>query len=90
MADIRAQALTYLRDGKVTIGAARRPVTADRPDFVSARVIGHNGTYLVHLLDGVWTCSCKAVTDDGEPCPHLAAVKLVTGHPSEAAREVAA
>ena len=86
MADLRAKALGYLRAGAVTVGAARRPKDSDHPDFVSAKVEGHNGRYYVHLLDGRWTCSCKAVVDDGQDCAHLAAVQLVTGHESAAAK----
>lgn len=86
MTDLRSKSLAYLRDGKVTIGAARRPRKADRPDFVSARVIGHHAAYRVHLLAGRWTCSCQTEWSDGEPCAHLAAVQLVTGHQSAAAK----
>lgn len=92
MTDVRTKSLAYLRDGKVTIGSARLPRIADpdRPEFVQARVVGHQATYRVHLLDGVWSCSCASVWSDCEPCAHLAAVQLVTGHPSAAARSVRA
>jgi hypothetical protein len=33
-------------------------------------------------MDGRWLCSCEA---EGDGCPHIAAVKLVTGY-GESAR----
>ena len=80
MADLRSRALAYLRSGAVTIGAARRPAPAERPEFVSARVVGHHAAYLVRLQRGAWTCSCQSVFSDGQTCAHVAAVQLVTGH----------
>lgn len=81
MSDLRTRSLAYLRDGAVTI-------TAAAPGHVRATVQGHNGLYTVRLRDAAWSCSCKAVTDDGQECAHAAAVKLVTGWPTAAVKPV--
>ena len=91
---VRAKALGYLRDGAVTVVHARSSQTTSiyvatepfAPYEVVALVQGHSGRHVVDYLDGVWTCTCPA----GGGCAHVAAVQLVTGHPSEAARERAA
>lgn len=85
MSETRKKALTYLRDGKVTVHSASRSNERGRrvPCIVSADVIGQHSTYMVGLPYGKqeWTCTCH--NDD---CAHVAAVQLVTGHPSKAAK----
>lgn len=61
-------------------------VQAAAPGRVKATVQGHRALYTVRLCDGAWSCSCKAVTDDGQECAHLPAVQMVTGYPSAAAK----
>lgn len=80
--DVRAQACSYLRDARVTI---REAISQDqpRPWMVSARVVGYSSTYVVALADGAWSCTCHRPAE----CPHVAAVQLVTGHPSLAQKE---
>lgn len=82
MADIRTKALGYLRDGKVIV---RRAASDDdgprRATFVRADVVGHNSVYLVSYGPHAWSCTCKTLD-----CAHVAAVQLVTGHPSKAAK----
>lgn len=79
---IRTKALAYLRDGNVIVRSAVPADHGRAPFQVRADVIGQNSTYLVQLTtcDG-WTCTCK---NDG--CAHVAAVQLVTGHKSAAAK----
>ena len=81
MAEIRPRALACLRDGRVAIKRAEggRIIAAVRssrnPDVV----------YIVDRypsLEAAWFCTCRA--DGG--CPHIAAVQLVTGHKSAAAK----
>jgi hypothetical protein len=90
MADVRTKTLARLREGRVTVLAAHTPPGATRPGYVEAHVTSSQpGTrdlcHRVVLEDGAWSCSCRA---DG--CPHSAAVQLVTGWPSPAARRGAA
>lgn len=82
MPDIRAKALNYLRDGAVSVFHARSPRDGTPPHEVIARVEGHNGRYVVDYLDGTWSCTCP----EGTGCAHVAAVQLVTGHRSAAAK----
>jgi hypothetical protein len=84
MADVRTKALSYLRDGKVRILHSLTQMDGPRvPYEVDADVEGFRSTYLVRLTDGVWSCSCHG---SGEGCSHIAAVQLVTGHDSAAAK----
>lgn len=80
--DVRAKACAYLRGGAVTVLSA---ATQDgpRPWMVHARVVGHSSTYVVKLIDGAWSCTCGRPAE----CAHVAAVQLVTGHPSLARKE---
>lgn len=80
--DVRAKACSYLRAGAVTL---REVVTheQERPWVVYARVIGHSSTYVVTLAEGTWNCTCHRPAE----CAHVAAVQLVTGHPSLARKE---
>lgn len=73
--DVRSQACSYLRNGKVTVRAAL-PGSDRLPVQVEAVVQGNSGTYLVDLIDQRWRCSCGKA----ELCAHAAAVQLVTGH----------
>jgi hypothetical protein len=88
VADVRAKALGYLRDQKLHVLYARTPADARSPVAVIAVVEAHTAVRRVELRDGTWTCDCKTVLDDGLPCAHLAAVQLVTNHPSAAAKPV--
>lgn len=77
--DVRAKACHYLRDGKVTLlSASPQMQDQPRPDVVYARVVGHSSTYVVTLAEGAWNCTCSRPAE----CAHVAAVQLVTGHPS--------
>jgi hypothetical protein len=72
--DVRSQACSYLRNGKVTVCVAG-PDNFRPPEWVRARVAGQSSTYFVRLADGVWRCSCEETG-----CPHVAAVQHCTGH----------
>lgn len=84
MADIRAKACAYYRDGNLRILHARYEAgRAVRPHEVVAHVVGHRSTYVVTLVDGVWFCTCHGT---GDGCRHIATVQLATGWPSAAAK----
>ncbi|MGI5223592.1 hypothetical protein [Actinoallomurus sp. CA-142502] len=85
MPDTRAKALAYLRDGKVLISYALGAGDDRKPRDVLAYVEGYRSTHLVRLTAGRWGCSCQETG-----CAHVAAVQLVTGHQSAAARQPAA
>lgn len=89
MADLRSKTCAYLRDGAVRVLVSRTVKTENRPYHVAAVVKGHTARRVVDLTDGRWSCTCKAVIDDGQPCAHVAAVQLVTGWPSAAAKTTA-
>lgn len=83
MASIRNQAPTYLRNGRVTVRRAGGPSDGPRrPATVRADVVGANATYFIGLEAGDWLCTCGERTG----CRHIAAVQLVTGHPSPATK----
>lgn len=75
---LRAKALACLREGRV---AVLRVLPDDRwrPELVVARVRSSRDQhpYRVQYREERWSCSCAAGLRD-EPCPHLAAVMLVT------------
>ncbi|SET50746.1 hypothetical protein SAMN05421811_103258 [Nonomuraea wenchangensis] len=82
--DVRSQACSYLRAGKVTVFAATGRDDNDRPLAVRAHMQGQSGRYFVRRnYDGRWLCSCETGEAD---CPHVAAVQLVTGHDGPASR----
>jgi hypothetical protein len=81
MTDIRSSALGYIRDGRVRIEWAATPVGGWRPTYVLAKVGGFHGTYTITFDANVWTCTCGA-----DLCPHAAAIALLTGWPSPAAK----
>jgi hypothetical protein len=85
MPDVRAKALNYLRSGAVHVLYARTTADARRPVEVVAVVEAHTGVRRVELRDETWSCTCPDY-DDG--CAHAAAVQLVTGHDSAAAKTV--
>ncbi|MCU1679236.1 MAG: hypothetical protein JWM93_3994 [Frankiales bacterium] len=87
--DIRAKACAKLRTGAVTIRQATTHAGERRACAVEAKVTGHTGVHTVEYsaADG-WSCSCGRAGDAFSPCPHVAAVQMVTGHPSAALREV--
>ncbi len=81
---VRTKALAAIRERRVTVVHAVCRKTAHDVDEVIARVVSSqdNGpVYVVDLLDATWTCTCP----DAGDCVHVAAVQLVTGHPSAAA-----
>lgn len=75
--DVRSKACGYLRSGAVTLLDARSE-DGVRPWLVHARVVGHSSTYVVTLAEGAWNCTCHRPAE----CAHVAAVQLVTRHPS--------
>jgi hypothetical protein len=76
--DVRSQACSYLRDGRVRVFVARPGGDDDKPLAVRAYVYGWSRRHFVRLnYGGAWLCSCTA---RGDACPHIAAVKLVTGY----------
>lgn len=92
MADLRAKALGYLRDANVTVRHARQRRLDPAPCEILATVQGHRARYVVELLDGAaWNCTCQGFTlGTTRPCAHIAAVQLITGHQSAAAKAVKA
>ena len=86
---MRAKALACMRDGRVVVTEARAEPYATRPRYVVAQVRSsrpeRTQAYIVDLLDSTWSCTCAA-GNRRAPCPHIAAVQLVTGHPSAAAK----
>ena len=92
MADLRAKALACLRDGRVTVTKAHGAYGgAPGPQRVEAKVASSRPEHPAHVVDrwdgGEWSCTCPAHARSGLPCPHIAAVQLVTGWPSDARRE---
>lgn len=85
MADIRSKALNYLRSGAVNVFHAQSPRDGTPAREVNALVQGHKGRYVVDFIGGIWSCTCGRPS----PCPHVAAVQLVTGHRSPAAKAIA-
>jgi hypothetical protein len=79
---IREQVLGYLREGKVIVHFAARQPAVRRPYSIRADVMGQT-RWVVGYEDGQWWCSGP---DHPQPCRHIAAVQMVTGHPSAAAR----
>ena len=80
--DVRSQACSYLRNGNVTFFVATPGGDDSTPLAVRAHVQGHSRRYFVRRnYDGRWLCSCE---EDGDQCPHIAAVKMITGYPSAA------
>lgn len=75
---LRAKALACLREGRVAVLRVL-PDPRWQPVLVLARVRssrdGH--PYRVQLHGSRWSCTCRAGMRD-EPCPHIAAVMLVT------------
>ena len=87
MTDMRTRALAYLRDGNVTVWHTRTRRGDRAPQEVVAVVNGHHARYQIQMRHQTWSCTCQAVTSDGTTCAHAAAVQLVTGHPSPAAKQ---
>lgn len=84
MPDLRAKALSYLRDGKVRVSHATSAGVSRTPYNVLAYVDGYTGVRLVRFTANAWSCSCGQ-----DECAHAAAVQLVTGHRSAAAKPAA-
>lgn len=80
---LRSKALTYLREQNVRVIRAETASGAFQPYQVEAIVRGHQRDYFVELGGSVWYCTCDSVKTD---CAHRAAVQLVTGHKSSAAK----
>lgn len=77
--DTRRKALAVLREARLTLLHVTCRRTAHEVDEVIARVRSSREggpNYCVDLLDGVWTCTCRA----GGDCAHVAAAQIVTGH----------
>lgn len=100
--DLRSRALTYLREGKVTVVRADPHEERTRPVLVWAVVQGHYGAHKVAMRRWRWTCHLDLPegTPDPRPaekqtecrlaeCPHIASVQLVTGHLSAAEKPAA-
>lgn len=83
MPDVRSKALSYLRDGRVTLLTVNTAKHTLQPFAVGAMVQGFKGRYWVRLNAQGWLCSCATAG-----CAHAAAVQLVTGWPSAADKEV--
>lgn len=75
---LRAKALACLREGRVAVLRVL-PDAHWRPRLVIARVRSSRDAhpYRVRLLSGRWSCTCRDGLRD-QPCPHVAAVVLVT------------
>jgi hypothetical protein len=78
---LRRKALAVIREGRLAVlnawqdqpGADRRPVHVE----AAVRSSRQGGpTYAVDLADDRWVCTCS----QPQPCPHVAAVQLATGH----------
>ncbi|MER7361880.1 hypothetical protein [Nonomuraea wenchangensis] len=80
--DVRSQACSYARNGKVAIVSAA-PAEGDhrRAGSVTAYVEGQSRRYQVTLGRHGWSCTCEETG-----CPHAAAVQLVTGYDGLASR----
>lgn len=79
----RNRALTYLRMERVRVVETHTHGDSIRPYGVEAIVHGHKSDYLVRLVDGIWSATCRC--EDVAQCPHLLAVRMVTGHGPNAA-----
>lgn len=76
---LRPKALAVLRSGRCSVV---RAVSDEQwhPTRVMAIVKSSrpgSGQYVVEMSHGRWECTCRAGLM-GEPCPHAAAVQLVT------------
>lgn len=74
----RAKALSVIREGRLTVLHAACHKTAHEVDEVIARVQSSRPGGAVYAIDfaaGLWSCTCGDVE-----CPHVIAVRLVTGH----------
>lgn len=80
---MRPKALARLRAGLVTVLTTTRLSHQDRPMAVMARVDSTRSDrrtgYIVDLVNDDWSCTCNA-GNAGLPCPHVLAVKMVTGY----------
>ena len=74
----RNRALAYLRKEAVRIVESHTAGGSIRPYGVEAIVHGHNSDYLVRLIDGIWSSTCRC--EDIAECGHLLAVRMVVGH----------
>lgn len=74
----RNRALAYLRMERVRVVEAHTHGGSIRPYGVEAIVHGHKSDYLVRLVDGEWSTTCRC--EDAAQCPHLLAVQMVSGH----------
>lgn len=86
--ELRPKAMAALRDGRVNIVRARCRDTELAPFEVVALVRSSRDIeqkYAVDLFNGEWSCVGRFAACP-QPCAHVAAVQLVTGHPSPAAK----
>ncbi|MBO3751581.1 hypothetical protein J5X84_36375 [Streptosporangiaceae bacterium NEAU-GS5] len=81
--DFRSRALAYGREGRVIVGLSATLPGERRPSLVAATVQGHQRLHRVAFYPtSGWVCDCIRL----KPCPHIAAVALVTGQPHLAGR----
>lgn len=74
----RRKALAILREGRLTVLAARMSPSALQPDSLCASVRSSRpggDRYAVDLRGHIWTCTC-----DRAGCAHILAAQLVTGY----------
>jgi len=85
--NLRARALAALREGRVRVAEALDFDTVhERPDRIVAYVASSRpggDRHIVDLAGGKWTCIDSRGPHE-QPCVHVAAVQLVTGHDSPA------
>jgi hypothetical protein len=82
---IRQKTLRKFGEGAVTLRTVVTIPGEQRALTVDAKVDGHRGRHSVsYSIAAGWRCSCAHPGDGLAPCPHIAAVQMVTGHPSAA------
>lgn len=85
MTTIRQRTLKRFGAGDIRVVDVRTRPGERRATFVDAKVNGHRGLHTVTYGESAgWSCSCGCAGDALAPCPHVAAVQMVTGHPSAA------
>lgn len=85
MSDLRTRTLPILRDGRVSIRNIHAEPNERWARAVEAHVVSSRDADRVYVVDLApdtgWTCTCHPLLED---CTHIAAVKMVTGWPTEA------
>lgn len=87
MSEIRPRALACLREGRVAVTLAEHDgeriqasVTSSRPERTVPYIVDR------WPQDSSWSCTCRPGDAAQTSCAHIAAVQLVTGYTSAAAR----